>query len=109
MPSAACDLGRLELHQLVDVDMPRAGDVTLPRVARLAARSVVLLRRAHVDDRDAAEPAGELLDRDLRHRARTTATSAATDGRRSSSASHAAMRAGSSTPSMSRARITHGT
>ncbi len=45
------DLGRIELQQPVDVEMPRAGDVTLPWVAPLAGGPVVLLHRANVDDR----------------------------------------------------------
>ena len=60
--------------------------MALSWVARLTERSVVLLRRAHVDDRDLAEPRGELLDRDLGHRPLTTSTSAAIEGRCSSSA-----------------------
>ncbi len=49
MPSAASIWFELELHQPVDLDVPRTGDVPLPRVARLAERPVVFLHRAHVD------------------------------------------------------------
>ena len=109
MPRCRLDLIRLELHQLVDLDIPRAGNVPLARVARLAERPVEFLRRAHVDDRNVPQPRRELVDGDLGHRALTSSTSAAIDGRRSSSVSHPAIRSGNPTPSMSRARITHGT
>src|SRR5581483_1665579 len=108
-PERAVDVVGRHLHEPVDVEVARAGDVPLTRIAGLAERAVVLVRRAHVDERDLAEPGPQLLERDLGHRARTTSTSAAIDGRRSSSASHPATRAGNSTPSKSRTRITHGT
>src|SRR5581483_6266237 len=98
-----------QLHEPVDVQVDGPGNMTLAGVALLPAGAVVLVRRAHVEDRDRAEPPGELLERDLSHRLRTTSTSAATAGRFSSSASHVASRSGSSTCNMSRTRMTQGT
>ena len=109
MPSSACDLVRIEVHEPLDVDVPRAGDVTLPRVARVARSAVELVRACGRRALRPAQARSELVERDLAHSARTTSTSAAIAGRCSSSASHAANRSGSSTESMSRARITHGT
>src|SRR5439155_23998809 len=70
-------------------------------------------------DRRAAEPIelapphrlveGPAVEPDRSHSARTTSASAATDGRRSSSPSQSTSCGGKSTPSMSRARRTHGT
>ena len=96
--------------QPVDVEVSRAWDVALPRVARVAERAVVLVLRAHVDDRDLTEAPRELVDEDvLGHSDRTISASAATEGLRESSSTQASSRSGSFTPSMSLARSTHGT
>src|SRR5436305_10302155 len=62
--------GRLE--QLADVDVARARDMTLARIARAAAAARVLVRRPHVEDRQGlvAEPLHHLLPRRQRLRAR---------------------------------------
>jgi hypothetical protein len=103
------DLARVEVHQAGDIDVARARDVSLSRVARLPRSAVVLMCRPDVQHREGTEARRKLVERDLAHSARTTSTSAAIAGRCSSSPSQAATRSGSSTESMSRARITHGT
>ena len=74
------------LHQPVDVEVARARDVTLPRVARLAERfrrtRAACARRG--SGRSPRRPASSSISISLTAR-RTVATSAATDGRCSSS------------------------
>src|SRR5579862_6107523 len=59
-------------EELSDLDMLRAGDVPLPRVARAAATSRELIVAAHVDDgqRRVVEPRRQLAARRQRARAR---------------------------------------
>ena len=85
------DLGGIEVHQPVDVDVARAGDVALPRVARLAV-ACRRTRRPSARRATATSPSRPLSSSivDLAHSARTVATSAAIDGRCSSSASQRA-------------------
>ncbi len=94
-PARAEQLGRdragVELHQSGDVEVARARDVALARVARLAERCR-RTRAAVRTSTTATSPsrAASSSSVDLAHSARTTSTSAATDGRCSSSSSHAA-------------------
>src|SRR5262249_16833066 len=98
-----------QLQQLLHVEVDRARDVALTRVAGAPERAVVLLRPPHVDDRPLAEPRRELLELDIHQPSPCTSSiSAAIAGRALNSSSHPSSFAGSSTPSMSRARITHG-
>src|SRR5207244_9501677 len=100
-------LGR-QPRQLLHVDVGRAGDVSLPRVAVVPRGAAVLLARADVEHAYLAEAPRELVELDLAHSAATTSSSRANDGRSARVSSHSARCGGSSTPSMSRARITHG-
>ncbi len=112
-------LGR-ERHQLLQVEVSRAGDPALLRVAGRTYGSGVLLCAPYVEHHQAflAEPATELVALDVaaagarrsQGNAATSASSAATDDRteaRSSQAASAGKRS-SSIPSRSRARPTHG-
>ena len=74
------DLLRVEIHQAVHVEVARAGDVPLARIARVPERPVVLVRGPHVHDRDLVESPNELVELDVAHSARTTSSSAATAG-----------------------------
>src|SRR3954453_13323190 len=53
------------LEELADVEVPRARDVPLARVALVAAAAYVLVRRPHVEDRQRriGEPGRQLLPR----------------------------------------------
>ncbi len=53
------------LEQLADVEVPRARDVALARIALVAAAARVLVRRPHVEDRQRriVEPACKVLPR----------------------------------------------
>ena len=100
-------LDRLAMHELRDVEIARARDVALARIARIAARAVVFAPGPHVDDgqRRVVEPPGQLVDV---HCAATTSSSSRTGGRSDTSSSHAASRGGNSTPRPSRTRTIQG-
>src|SRR5205823_6002865 len=71
-----------QLHQLLHVEVDRAGDVALPRIAGAAEGSVVLLGPADVEHAELAEAQRELVELDV-HQAspRTSSSSAAIAGR----------------------------
>src|SRR3954453_2890744 len=91
------------------VEVPRAGDVTLPRIAPYAARSVVLRLAANVQHRQCriGQSIRELRGVDV-HNAATTSSSSRTAGRCESSVSHSSTCGGSSTSSRGLARAIHG-
>ena len=100
-------------EKIVEIHMPRAGDMPLTRVARVPRRAVVLAERSHVEQRQPllAEPRRKLVPGDVGHSAAMTSSSAWIDGRSARRASQSTSDGYDSneTPRRSRALSTQGT